>query len=102
MNKPDPSSSFEPMATGKNPAPLGPRPERVTGAADSPQPAAIDTERAGPNLKTLNATVEYSPNRMTPLRRLGQPIEIANAVLFLVSDEASYITGVTLQATGGR
>ena len=65
-------------------------------------PGPIDTERAGPNLHELNATVEYSPNRMTPLRRLGQPIEIANAVLFLVSDEASYITGVTLQATGGR
>ncbi|PYM15937.1 MAG: SDR family oxidoreductase [Candidatus Rokuibacteriota bacterium] len=71
-------------------------------AVNAIAPGPIDTERAGPNLKTLNATVEYSPNRMTPLRRLGQPIEIANAVLFLVSDEASYITGVTLQATGGR
>ena len=65
-------------------------------------PGPIDTERFGPGLKRLNETVEYSPNHMTPLRRLGQPIEIANAVLFLASAEASYITGVTLQATGGR
>jgi NAD(P)-dependent dehydrogenase (short-subunit alcohol dehydrogenase family) len=46
-------------------------------------------------------TVERSPNRMTPLRRLGQPIEIANAVLFLASPEASYITGHTLSVAGG-
>jgi 3-oxoacyl-[acyl-carrier protein] reductase len=65
-------------------------------------PGPIDTERAGANLRELNATVEYSPNHMTPLRRLGQPIEIANTVLFLASEEASYITGVTLHATGGR
>jgi len=39
---------------------------------------------------------------MTPLRRLGLPIEIANAVLFLASEEASYITGVTLHVAGGR
>lgn len=65
-------------------------------------PGPIDTERAGPGLRRLNETVEYSPNRMTPLGRLGQPIEIAHAVLFLASDEASYITGVTLPVTGGR
>jgi 3-oxoacyl-[acyl-carrier protein] reductase len=65
-------------------------------------PGPIDTERAGANLHHLNKTVEYSPNHMTPLRRLGQPIEIANTVLFLASEEASYITGVTLHATGGR
>jgi 3-oxoacyl-[acyl-carrier protein] reductase len=46
--------------------------------------------------------VEYSPNRMTPLRRLGEPLEVAHAVLFLASDEASYITGHTLAVTGGR
>jgi 3-oxoacyl-[acyl-carrier protein] reductase len=65
-------------------------------------PGPIDTERAGANLRQLNETVEYSPNHMTPLRRLGQPIEVANAVLFLASPEASYVTGVTLQVTGGR
>jgi NAD(P)-dependent dehydrogenase (short-subunit alcohol dehydrogenase family) len=65
-------------------------------------PGPIDTERGGPALRTLNETVEYSPIHMTPLRRLGLPIEIANAVLFLASAEASYITGVTLHVAGGR
>jgi NAD(P)-dependent dehydrogenase (short-subunit alcohol dehydrogenase family) len=65
-------------------------------------PGPIDTERFGPGLRRLNETVEYSPNRMTPLRRLGQPFEVAHAVLFLCSDEASYITGHTLAVTGGR
>ena len=65
-------------------------------------PGPIETERVGAHLRHLNETVEYSPNRMTPLRRLGQPLEIANAVLFLASDEATYITGHTLAVTGGR
>src|SRR5215468_5360606 len=65
-------------------------------------PGPIETERVKANLQHLNETVEYSPNRMTPLRRLGQPMEVAHAVLFLASDEASYITGHTLAVTGGR
>jgi len=65
-------------------------------------PGPIDTERFGPGLRRLNETVEYSPNHMTPLRRLGQPFEVAHAVLFLCSDEASYVTGHTLAVTGGR
>jgi len=65
-------------------------------------PGPIDTERVGAGLRRLNETVEYSPNRMTPLRRLGRPAEVADAVLFLASDEASYITGHTLAVTGGR
>lgn len=36
-----------------------------------------------------------------PVRRLGTPEDIANAVSFLVSDEASYITGTTLIVDGG-
>ena len=65
-------------------------------------PGPIDTERAGPGLRRLNETVDYSPDRMTPLHRLGQPVEVAHAVLFLASDEASYITGHTLAVSGGR
>ena len=65
-------------------------------------PGPIDTDRVGKDLRRLNETVEYSPNRMTPLGRLGTPLEIAHAVLFLASDEASYITGHTLPVTGGR
>jgi 3-oxoacyl-[acyl-carrier protein] reductase len=37
----------------------------------------------------------------TPLRRLGQPRDIANAYLFLATDEASFITGTTLRVDGG-
>lgn len=65
-------------------------------------PGPIDTERVGEALRRMNETVEYSPNRMTPLRRLGRPEEVADAVLFLASDEATYITGHTLAVTGGR
>jgi 3-oxoacyl-[acyl-carrier protein] reductase len=37
----------------------------------------------------------------TPLRRMGTPLDIANAVRFLVSDEASFITGHVLDVNGG-
>lgn len=38
----------------------------------------------------------------TPMGRAGTPQEIANAVLWLMSDEASYVTGSTLTVSGGR
>jgi len=36
-----------------------------------------------------------------PLKRLGKPLDVANAVLFLASDEADYVTGSTLYVDGG-
>lgn len=39
--------------------------------------------------------------RIVPLGRIGRPEEVANAALFLVSDEASFVTGVALPVDGG-
>jgi NAD(P)-dependent dehydrogenase (short-subunit alcohol dehydrogenase family) len=37
-----------------------------------------------------------------PLRRLGQPIEVANAIYFLCSDQSSYVTGTEIEVNGGQ
>ncbi len=39
---------------------------------------------------------------MIPMKRIGSADEIANAVLFMMSDAASYITGTTIRVSGGR
>ena len=65
-------------------------------------PGPIETEKHRRRASARSSTLEYGPIRATPLRRIGVPADIANAVLYLASDEANYITGTTLAVAGGR
>lgn len=61
------------------------------------EPGAIETDM----LKTVSQSIKDGWLKMMPLARMGQPEDIANAVCFLASDEASFITGVELPVCGG-
>ncbi|HEY0184571.1 MAG TPA: SDR family NAD(P)-dependent oxidoreductase [Rhodopila sp.] len=65
-------------------------------------PGPIDTERTRAGFEALRTTSAYSPHILVPMGRIGKPREIADAVLYLASDEASYVTGTTLPVAGGR
>jgi 3-oxoacyl-[acyl-carrier protein] reductase len=72
---------------------LGPKGITVNAVA----PGFIGTEmvRAMPEA-VLKGMVEH-----TPVRRLGEPLDVANAYLFLASDDASFINGAVLSVDGG-
>lgn len=71
---------------------LGPKGIRVNAVA--PGITATDMMKAVPK-EVIDPLISQ-----IPLRRLGQPEDIANAFVFLASDEASYITGVVLSVDG--
>lgn len=56
---------------------------------------------------SINDRLLHNPNQLNallgniPLKRLGKPEDVANAVVFLASDEADYVTGSTLYVDGG-
>lgn len=64
-------------------------------------PGSINTEMLAAVLSADSAARDKVLSR-TPMRRLGEPKEMAAIAVFLASDEASYVTGQTLYADGGR
>lgn len=71
---------------------LGPKGIRVNAVA----PGVTETDM----MKAVPKEVIEPIINQIPLRRLGQPEDIANAFVFLASEEASYITGVVLSVDG--
>ena len=69
---------------------------RVNGVA----PGVVDTPMAGLVLHNPELAPEYL--KTIPLGRFGQPEDVANVVLFLASDAASYVTGQTVVVDGGQ
>jgi 3-oxoacyl-[acyl-carrier protein] reductase len=72
---------------------LGPKGIRVNAVA----PGFIAT----PILSTIPEKVIHEMMDRVPLKRLGQPEDIANVYAFLASDEASYINGTVIEVAGG-
>ena len=65
--------------------------------ANAVAPGCIDTDMTA----VLSVAVKEEMIKTIPLGRVAQPEEVAKAVLFLVSDYASYITGQVLNVDGG-
>lgn len=71
--------------------------DRITVNAVSPGAADTSMMREGSSEEDLAAFV-----RMVPLGRMAQPSELSGIVLFLASDHASFITGATVNVSGGQ
>ncbi|WP_219419033.1 SDR family NAD(P)-dependent oxidoreductase [Pseudonocardia nigra] len=66
----------------------------VNCVCPGPADTALFASFAGPKLRE-------SLTKAIPFRRLAEPTDVANAVAFLASDEAAYITGQTVSVSGG-
>ena len=60
-------------------------------------PGMVETE----NVKAMPAEIREAAMAATPVRRFGEPTEIAALVAFLCGDEAGYITGAEIDISGG-
>ncbi|ONI70695.1 beta-ketoacyl-ACP reductase [Actinosynnema sp. ALI-1.44] len=68
-------------------------------------PGFIVTEMTAATAERVGVTPDELAARsaeITPVRRVGQPSDIASTIAFLVSDESSFITGQTIYVDGGR
>ena len=80
----------------------------ITVNAVCPGPVETDlikqsiSQTAELNKRTYEEELEVKFISQTPLGRIARPEDVANAVAFLVSDEAGFITGSTLNVSGGR
>ncbi|HXC57878.1 MAG TPA: SDR family oxidoreductase [Steroidobacteraceae bacterium] len=79
---------------------LLPRRIRVNMVSPGPTETPLINRNVGMSPDAVNALRERMIAN-TPMRRMGEPEEVARAVLFLSSDEASFITGVDLFVDGG-
>jgi 3-oxoacyl-[acyl-carrier protein] reductase len=74
---------------------LGPKSIRVNAI----RPGIVDTE--GARASGMDSGMQEQVRSQTPLGRLGQPIDVAGAAVFLASADSSWITGETLIIAGG-
>jgi NAD(P)-dependent dehydrogenase (short-subunit alcohol dehydrogenase family) len=73
----------------------------ITANAIAPGPIDTPLLRAAEQLGEVGTKIIETMRNATQLRRLGDPDEVAAAVAFLASDDASYVTGETLGVSGG-
>jgi 2-hydroxycyclohexanecarboxyl-CoA dehydrogenase len=67
---------------------------RVNCVCPGPTDTALFASFAGPKLRE-------ALTKAIPLRRLGQPADVANVVAFLASDQTAFVTGQTISVSGG-